>query len=88
MLRGVFNLRVLVANTPRMYRESLALSILRHRPYLEVLVVDTQSYDEEVEHFGPQVLVRDDDGAQTGVPRGLCVGSGSSSTTISTHGSG
>jgi hypothetical protein len=30
--------RVLVANTPRMYRESLALSIQRERPTFEVLL--------------------------------------------------
>ena len=64
-------MRVLVANTPRMYRESLALSIKSHRPHVEVLVADPQDCEEELKRFEPQVLVRDDDGETMEVPRGV-----------------
>lgn len=64
-------MRVLVANSPRMYRESLALAIQRHRPYFEVLVADPEDLGEEVERFGPQVLVRDDGGAGAEAPEGV-----------------
>ena len=57
-------MRVLVANTPRMYRESLALSIQRQRPNFEVLLADPNKLDGEVERLSPHALVRDDDGVE------------------------
>lgn len=64
-------MRVLVANTPRMYRESLALSIQRQRPNFEVLLADPNKLDGEVERLSPHALVRDDDGVQTESPDGV-----------------
>ena len=53
-------MRILVANTPLMYRESLAMAIHRHNPDFEVMMADPASIDGEAERFGPHVLVRDD----------------------------
>jgi hypothetical protein len=63
--------RVLVANTPLMYRESLALSIQRERPNFEVLLADPEKLDGQVESIAPHALVRDDDGVQTWSPNGV-----------------
>jgi hypothetical protein len=57
--------RVLVANTPLMYRESLALSIQRARPNFEVLLASPEKLNGEVESLAPHALVRDDDGVDT-----------------------
>jgi hypothetical protein len=64
-------MRVLVANTPLMYRESLALSIQRERPNFEVLLADPEKLDGQVESIAPHALVRDDDGVQTWSPNGV-----------------
>ena len=64
-------MRVLVANTPLMYRESLALSIRQQYPTFEVLIADPAKVDGEVERFTPHALVRDDDGVQTWSPNGV-----------------
>lgn len=64
-------MRIVVANSPRMYRESLALSILRDRPDFEVLIVPPQNLDAQVERFKPHVFVRDDDGVETEAPDGV-----------------
>ena len=64
-------MRVLVANTPRMYRESLALSIRQQYPNFEVLIADPEKLDGEVERLAPHALVRDDDGVETGSPDGV-----------------
>ncbi len=53
-----------------MYRESLALSILRERPGFEVLIADPGDLDGNVERIGPHVLVRDD-GGEAGAPDGV-----------------
>jgi hypothetical protein len=63
--------RILVANSPRMYRESLALAIHRHSPTFEVLIAAPRDLDREVERFEPHALVRDDDGVETGAPKGV-----------------
>ena len=57
-------MRILIANTPRMYRESLALSIQRERPHFEVLLTAPENVDQEVERLAPHALVRDDDGLE------------------------
>jgi hypothetical protein len=64
-------LRILVANTPLMYRETLALAILRHNPDFEVMIADPAVMDGEAERFAPNVLVRDDDGIQVSSPDGV-----------------
>ena len=64
-------MRVLVANTPLMYRESLALSIQRARPNFEVLIANPENVDGEVESLAPHALVRDDDGVETSSPDGV-----------------
>ena len=61
-------MRILIANTPLMYRESLALAIHRNNPNFEVMIADPWSLDGEVERFGPHALVRDDDGIEVGSP--------------------
>lgn len=64
-------MRILVANTPLMYRQTLALAIHRHNPDFEVLISSPASLDGEVERFGPHALVRDDDGIEVGSPEGV-----------------
>jgi hypothetical protein len=64
-------MRILVANTPLMYRQTLALAIHRHDPDFEVLIADPASLDGETERFRPHVLVRDDDGIEVGSPDGV-----------------
>ena len=63
-------MRILIANTPLMYRESLALAVHRHNPDFEVMIADPASLDEEAERFGPHALVRDD-GIEVGSPDDL-----------------
>lgn len=64
-------MRILVANTPLMYRETLALAILQHNPDFEVMIADPAVMDGEAERFAPNVLVRDDDGIQVSSPDGV-----------------
>jgi hypothetical protein len=64
-------MRVLVANTPLMYRESLALSIQRARPNFEVLLAAPEDLNGQVESLAPHALVRDDDGVETSSPNGV-----------------
>ena len=64
-------MRILIANTPLMYRESLALAVHRHNPDFEVMIADPASLDGEAERFGPQTLIRDDDGVEIGSPDGV-----------------
>ncbi len=64
-------MRILIANTPLMYRESLALAIHRHNPDFEVMIADPASLEGEATRFGPHALVRDDDGSEVGSPEGV-----------------
>ena len=64
-------LRVLIANTPLMYRQTLALAIHRHAPDSEVMIADPASLDGNAERFSPHVLIRDDDGIEVGSPEGV-----------------
>ena len=64
-------MRILIANTPLMYRETLALAIHRHDPSFEVMMADPASLDGEAERFGPHALVRDDDGIELKSPDGV-----------------
>ncbi|MDQ3602294.1 MAG: hypothetical protein M3385_00285 [Actinomycetota bacterium] len=61
-------MRILIANTPLMYRESLALAIHRHNPDFEVMIADPATMDGEAERFGPHTLIRDDDGIEVASP--------------------
>jgi len=64
-------MRILIANTPLMYRESLALAVHRHNPDFEVMIADPVTMDGEAERFGPHALVRDDDGIELNSPDGV-----------------
>ena len=64
-------MRILIANTPLMYRETLALAVHRHNPAFEVMMADPASMDGEAERFSPHVLVRDDDGIEVASPDGV-----------------
>jgi hypothetical protein len=64
-------MRILIANTPLMYRESLALAVHRHSPHFQVMIADPASMDGEATRFMPHALVRDDDGMEVGSPEGV-----------------
>ena len=53
-------MRILVTVKPRMYRESLALSLHRNRPHFEVMIAPDASLDGQAEGFRPHLLVRND----------------------------
>ncbi len=53
-------MRILVTVKPRMYRESLALSLYRSRPHFEVLIAPWASLDGQVKGFRPHLLIRND----------------------------
>ena len=66
-------IRVLVALSPRMYRQAIALSIHRNRPGLDVGAAPPEAAVGEVEAFRPHLLVHNDtapipEGALDGVP--------------------
>jgi len=65
---GASKMRILIANTPLMYREILAMAIHRHDPDFEVMIADPATMDGEAERFGPHTLIRDDDGIEVGAP--------------------
>lgn len=51
------NLRALIANEPRTYRELLFEELRRLRPQLEVNTVEPEALDAEVERFHPHLVV-------------------------------
>ncbi len=53
-------MRILVTVKPQMYRETLALALHTHRPGDEVMLAPSDSLDEEVKSFAPDLLVRND----------------------------
>jgi hypothetical protein len=54
-------IRVLVALSPRMYREAVALSIQQGRPGLvEVRLAPPEAMEEELASFGPHLLVHNE----------------------------
>lgn len=69
--RNTLVMRIVIANSPRMYRESLAISILREHPEFEVMIVPPEELDGQVKRFQPHVFVRDDDGVDTKAPDGV-----------------
>jgi hypothetical protein len=65
--------RVLVALSPRMYRQAIALSIHRNRPGLDVRSASPEDAAGEIEAFRPHLLVHNDtapipEGALAGAP--------------------
>lgn len=58
--RSAYMVRILITLNPRMYRETIALAILRHRPSVEVKVASPENAVEEVDGFRPHLLVRND----------------------------
>ena len=65
--------RVLVALSPRMYRQAMTLSIHRNRPGLDVRAATPEAAAGEIEAFRPHLLVHNDtapipEGALDGVP--------------------
>ena len=66
-------IRVLVALSPRMYRQAMTLSIHRNRPGLDVRAAPPEAAAGEIEAFRPHLLVHNDtapipEGALDGVP--------------------
>lgn len=53
-------MRILVTIAPLMYRESLSLTLQRHRPDSEVLFGAAESLDGQAERFRPHLLIRND----------------------------
>jgi hypothetical protein len=54
---GMSRLRILLANEPRAYRETLAAALRILKPYTEVFVVDPDELDAEVERLSPQLVI-------------------------------
>jgi hypothetical protein len=62
--RNALPVRILVTVKPRMYRESIALTLHHSRPHFEVLLAPAASPDGRTGAFRPHMLVRNDtDGA-------------------------
>ena len=49
--------RVLLANEPRAYRESLAAVIGQLRPEVEVVTVEPDALDDSIERYSPDVVI-------------------------------
>lgn len=66
-------MRILVANTPKMYREAIAISLLLNRPDAEVLLGPLGALGGSVGRFGPDlaVLDRGDGALLDGLPAAL-----------------
>jgi hypothetical protein len=52
--------RILVTVKPQMYRETMALLLLKHRPDAEVILAPADFLDGEAKSFAPDLLVRND----------------------------
>ena len=50
-------LRILLANEPRSYRETLAAAFQILKPNTEVFVIDPDELDAEVERLSPQLVI-------------------------------
>ena len=64
-------MRVLVTVTPQMYRQAMAIAILRHRPDAEVLIASPEDLDGQAKSFAPHAVVRNHDGEELGIPEGV-----------------
>ena len=54
-----------------MYRQAVALAVLRYRPDAEVLIASPEDLDRQAKSFAPHAVVRNDDGEELGVPEGV-----------------
>ena len=66
-------IRVLIAVSPQMYRQAIALAVQRRRSDAEVRMISPEAAEEELARFQPHLLVYNDtapcsDGALEGVP--------------------
>lgn len=61
-------MRIMLANTPLRYRETLTLAIQRHDPSSEVIVSDPASLAGEAGRSGTHTLVRNDGGTEVASP--------------------
>src|SRR4051794_3810919 len=59
-------MRVLVAISPAMYRQTLVYVLTEHRPSLEIKAVDPSDLGREVELFRPDLLVSQDTLSEVG----------------------
>jgi hypothetical protein len=51
------NIRILVANEPRSYREVIAAAVHELRPHAEVITVEPADLDREVVHLEPHLVL-------------------------------
>ncbi len=58
--RPQINMRILIAVTPIMYRETLAHIVSKDRPDDEVRLADPQALDQEASSFRPHLIVCND----------------------------
>ena len=65
------NMRILVANSPRMYREALALAVLKRFPDAEMLIGPPDCLDGQAKRLKPQIVVRNADEQDVGIPEGV-----------------
>jgi hypothetical protein len=63
-------MRILVAVSPLMYRQTLAHVIRTNRPYVEVCLADPEFLDQEAASFGPHLIVCNDNAPEV---RGVSV---------------
>ncbi len=54
---GIRSLRVLVANEPRAYRETISTVIAQVRPHLEILTTEPADLDWKVQRLLPELVV-------------------------------
>jgi hypothetical protein len=54
---GVSEIKVMVANEPRSYRETIAYALAELRPDIEVLVVEPEDLEEELLRVSPHLVV-------------------------------
>jgi hypothetical protein len=65
-------LRALITVSPRMYRETITLSLHQHRPYFEMRIAPPEAAEEEVKTLRPHLLVHNDtDGLDEGMLEGV-----------------
>lgn len=53
-------MRILIALSPLMYREAVAISLHRSRPWAEVTLAPPEELDRQVRLLRPHLLLRDD----------------------------
>ncbi len=51
------NMRILVANEPRSYRDVIVAAFQEHRPHVEVMTVEPEDLDREILRINPHLVV-------------------------------